>query len=82
MTEGIASVTQGLTNQISDSIQVTHARPPRALERSFTEEKELILVPFDLAAAQAQFQVYQWAKKGNYVDSYLAYISLGFEIMS
>lgn len=69
----------GITNSVSETVTITQARPPRAFDRSPSDERDLILVNVNVQAAQAQSAVNSMAKKDNYRDTFLAYINLGFQ---
>lgn len=76
LTDGIASVVHGISNQVSDVIVITTARPPRAFDRSSTSDvTERVLLPLDLAAAHAQEFVFRAARRGGYTDSFISHVS-------
>jgi hypothetical protein len=54
VTDGIANVAHGITNQVADVLVVENARPPRVLERSAVDFSLLVLTPLDLTGAIAQ----------------------------
>ena len=76
VTDGLASVVHGISNQVSDAIVIKLARPPRAFERSATDVSDKVLVPLDLASAYAQEYVLRSARKGGYCDSLISHISI------
>jgi hypothetical protein len=76
VTDGLASVVHGISNQVSDAIVIKLARPPRAFERSATDVSDKVLVPLDLASAHAQDFVLRTARKGGYTDSLISHISI------
>lgn len=76
VTDGIASVVHGISNQVSDVIVISTVRPPRAFNRSETDVCERVLVPVDLAAAYAQEYVLKIARRGGYADSFISHISI------
>jgi len=82
VTDGISSVASGVTQQIakatSDSLLVSNARPQRAFERSVIDDADLVLVPVDVFAAEAQQLILRLAKSRSYSDSFVACVSLGF----
>jgi hypothetical protein len=76
VTDGLASVVHGISNQVSDAIVIKLARPPRAFERSATDVSDKVLVPLDLASAYAQDFVLKTARKGGYTDGLISHISI------
>jgi hypothetical protein len=54
VTDGIANVAHGITNQVADVLVVENARPPRALGRSTADFSLLTVMALDLTAAAAQ----------------------------
>eukprot|EP00595_Chromulina_sp_UTEXLB2642_P002609 CAMPEP_0196768380 /NCGR_PEP_ID=MMETSP1095-20130614/42684_1 /TAXON_ID=96789 ORGANISM="Chromulina nebulosa, Strain UTEXLB2642" /NCGR_SAMPLE_ID=MMETSP1095 /ASSEMBLY_ACC=CAM_ASM_000446 /LENGTH=304 /DNA_ID=CAMNT_0042137889 /DNA_START=62 /DNA_END=979 /DNA_ORIENTATION=- len=70
VTDGIASVAQGVSNQVSDTLIISYVRPYRAFERSLSDINDLILVPLSIQAAEAQQYVINLAKSNNYKDCY------------
>lgn len=79
ISEGVASISQGVTNQMSHNLTIAHVRPPRAFIRSELNPSELVLVIIDLEAAMAQKYVMQWAKKADYKDKFVGFVHLGFQ---
>lgn len=77
VTDGIASIAQGVTNQISDSTIISQARPSRTFERSDIDSADLILTTLDISAAQAQQLIVRLAKQDGYRDVFVSYQSLG-----
>ena len=84
VTDGISSIASGVTQQLAkaagDSMVVTNARAQRAFERSSSanDDGDLVLVPIDTFAADAQYLVLKLAKTRNYNDSFVACVCLGF----
>ena len=82
VTDGISSIASGVTQQLAkaagDSMVVTNARAQRAFERSSNDDGDLVLVPIDTFAADAQYVVLKLAKTRNYNDSFVACVCLGF----
>ena len=76
VSDGIASLVHGISNQVSDAIVIKTARPPRAFNRSATDVTEKVLVPLDLAAAHAQHYVLREARRGGYIDSFISHVSI------
>ena len=76
VSDGIASLVHGISNQVSDSIIIKTARPPRAFDRSATDVADRVLVPLDLAAAHAQDYVLKQARVGGYSDSFISHICI------
>ena len=76
VSDGIASLVHGISNQVSDAIVIKTARPPRAFHRSATDVTEKVLVPLDLAAAHAQHYVLREARRGGYIDSFISHVSI------
>jgi len=77
VTEGVASLAQGISNEITEVTVWQPVRPPRAFERSLMDGSAKILVPVDQAAARAQAFVDRAAKKGNYTDHFLYHVDIG-----
>ena len=76
VSDGIASLVHGISNQVSDSIVIKTARPPRAFDRSAADVTEKVLVPLDLASAHAQHYVLREASRGGYTDSFISHVSI------
>jgi len=76
VTDGIASITQGISNTVSNAQFIDQVRPPRALERLEGESNELVLVPLDLHAATAQAYIMELARKGDYKDNFYGVVCL------
>lgn len=72
VTDGIANVAHGLSNEINESFVPVVARPPRALERSPIDFNERVVVPVELTACFAQSFILRQAAKGAYEDGYVA----------
>lgn len=54
VTDGITSIAQGISNQVSNAVAVTKLRNARALERLDSDHSVLVVGPFDVRAADAQ----------------------------
>jgi hypothetical protein len=54
VSDGIANVAHGISNQVSDKKFVTYFRPPRALVRSPLDFASCIITPFDASMAAIQ----------------------------
>ena len=52
--DGITSVAQGISNQVSNAVAITRMRPMRALERLEDDFRQLVVVPLDIRCAEAQ----------------------------
>ena len=76
VSDGISSVAHGISNQVSDVIVISVARPPRAFDRSAVDILDRVLVPLDLAAASAQAFVTQCAQRGGYADTFLFHVNV------
>ena len=76
VTDGLASVAHGISNELSDQDTRERIRPPRAFSRSEADPTELILTPFNLTAAQSQAYILKMAKKGEFSDSYVESVVL------
>ena len=76
VTDGLASLVHGISNQVSDSITISLARPPRAFDRSATDVENRVLVPLDLASGYAQEYILRAARKGSYSDSFVSHMSI------
>lgn len=72
LTDGIANVAHGVSNQMSEKVSVKNARPARALERSAADVSDLVLMPMDLMAARVQQYLLQKAKREVADDAYVA----------
>lgn len=77
VTDGIVQVTQGISNQLSDTTVRQPLRPPRAFGRSPHDPKQRILIPVNKAAAEAQAFVTKRAKKEKYTDAFCACVPIG-----
>eukprot|EP01041_Mallomonas_annulata_P001683 gene1683-3255_t len=75
VTDGLASVAQGISNQVGDSAARLQARPPRAFERSEADAADLRLVPVDILAAYAQEFVLKRAMERGYKDAFICRVS-------
>lgn len=78
VTEGISSVAQGINQQFASTYGAAHVRPKRALWRREARVDELIILPLDIFAAEAQNYVIKRALKRNFKDTFLAACTLGF----
>jgi len=76
VTDGLVSITQGISNTVSNAQFIDQARPPRVLERLDGESSALVLVPIDIDAIAAQAFVLHLARKGNYEDVFYSMVSL------
>ena len=76
VTDGLASLVHGISNQVSDSIAISLARPPRAFDRSANDVENRVLVPLDLSSGHAQEYVLRAARKGSYTDSFVSHMSI------
>lgn len=90
LTDGISSVAFGFTKEIIDpNSLLNRIRPARALERADHNDKySLILVPFDLFAAEAQafmHDISQYTSSGIIEfknEDYVACCTLGYQFNS
>jgi molybdopterin-binding protein len=71
VTDGMAAVAHGLSNQMSEVPQVPQIRPPRAFHRSPDDIEDLILVPLSLLDAKAQAHALKAARKENKTDNFI-----------
>jgi len=76
VTDGIASVAQGVTNQLSDDHNLKHTRPCRAFARSELDMNELVLVPINLFTAKAQNFLHKFNKSNGLDEVFFDSISL------
>ena len=76
VTDGIASVAQGVTNQLSEDRNLKHTRPCRAFARSELDINELVLIPISLFAAKAQNFLQKFNKSNNLNEVFVDCISL------
>lgn len=76
VTDGIASVAQGVTNQLSEDRNLKHTRPCRAFARSELDINELVLVPISLFTAKAQNFLQKFNKSNNINEVFVDCISL------
>ena len=76
VTDGIASLVHGISNQVSDAIVIQPARPPRAFDRSASDVTDKVLVPLDLASANAQEHVLKSARRGGYSDRFMSHTAV------
>eukprot|EP01041_Mallomonas_annulata_P004154 gene4154-8257_t len=76
VTDGIASITQGISNTVGNVQVVEQIRPPRVLERLDGDSNDLVLVPLDMHAALAQAYVGQLARKNGVEDVFFSVIRL------
>ncbi len=72
VTDGIANVAHGLSNQMTESVVRPQTRPPRTFERSLIESSDLVLVPVDGVGARAQQFIVKKAEKDGQVDSVIS----------
>lgn len=80
VTDGITSVTQGISQQVADSaVSMTRVRHARTFERGENDSSILILTPLDLFSCEAQNCILARAKRKGYIDHYVAALSLGFQ---
>jgi hypothetical protein len=75
--DGLTSVAQGISNQVSNNVAVSRVRPPRALECSDADPNVRVVKQLDLDAARAQEFIKTQAKTDNIEDAYEFYIPLG-----
>ena len=54
VTDGISSIAQGISNQVSSAVAINRMRNARAFERAEYNRRHLILTPIDIIAADAQ----------------------------
>lgn len=76
VTDGITHMAQGISNELSDSVERKHFRPPRAFARSEADPTELILTRFDASAAYCQAFVIQKAARVNIEDTFVGVVLL------
>ena len=76
VTDGIASVAQGVTNQLSEDHNLKHTRPCRAFARSELDMNELVLVPINLFTAKAQNFLHRFNKSNGLNEVFVDSISL------
>ena len=76
VTDGITHMAQGISNELSDTVEKKHLRPPRAFHRSKADPTELILSKLDLTAAFSQSFVLKNAKKNDIKDSFVDMVIL------
>ena len=76
VTDGLASLVHGISNQVSDAIVIQPARPPRAFNRSASDVADKVLVPLDLASAFAQEHVLKAARRGAYSDRFMSHTAV------
>jgi hypothetical protein len=80
VTDGVANVAQGFSQQVTDKKVLPNIRPSRTFEYlTGGESSDKVLVSLDLFAAEMQQFVARLAKaKGNLRDTYRSYCVLGF----
>jgi hypothetical protein len=76
MTDGMAAVAHGISNQISEVPTIPQIRPPRALHRSLVDLEDLILVPLDILEAKAQSHAMKLAQKEQKMDRFVGAVKL------
>lgn len=76
LTDGLASLANGISNTVSDVTEFNHVRPQRAFDRSLSDPTDLIIKPLNLDAAYAQDYILSRAKDNNYVDFYITFIPM------
>jgi hypothetical protein len=54
VTEGVSTIAHGVTSQIEGKEALKPRHPPRAYMQSYSADKALILVPYDMKTAKAQ----------------------------
>jgi hypothetical protein len=76
VTDGLTHMAQGISNQLNDSVEKKHFRPPRAFRRSVADPTELVLPKLDIAAAYCQAFVRSKAAKLNIEDAFVELVIL------
>jgi hypothetical protein len=76
VTDGLTHMAQGISNQLSDTIEKKHFRPPRAFRRSVADPTELVLPKLDIQAAFSQAFVLNKAAKLEIEDAFVELVML------
>jgi vacuolar protein sorting-associated protein 13A/C len=71
VTDGISTMAIGISKEVGNRKTCKRIRPARTFERSSTDSSDMILVPLDMAAIQAQDFVLDRARSNEFEDSFV-----------
>jgi vacuolar protein sorting-associated protein 13A/C len=76
VTDGLSSISSGVSNQVTTETIYTQVRPVRAMFRSSTDQDLLTIGKLNVKAAYAQEFVIKRSKSQQYEDTFLSYTVL------
>ena len=71
--DGLTSVAQGISNQVSNVVAIGRMRPMRALERYAEDFYQLVVTPLDIRCAEAQGFIMSQAQADNASGEIICY---------